>query len=33
LLGWDYRGDIYLKLQRSLQAMRDIARRMALHPG
>jgi sugar phosphate isomerase/epimerase len=32
LLGWDYCGDVYLKLQRSLNAMRGIQQRLAEHP-
>jgi sugar phosphate isomerase/epimerase len=33
VLGWDYGGDIYLKLQRCLTALRDIDRRLGAHPG
>jgi hypothetical protein len=33
VLGWDYGGDVYLKLQRSLDAMRSIQRRLADHPN
>jgi sugar phosphate isomerase/epimerase len=33
VLGWDYGGDIYLKLERCLKAMRDIDRRLETHPG
>ena len=32
VLGWDYGGDIYLKLQRCLTALRDIDRRLDAHP-
>lgn len=32
ILGWDYGGDIYLKLQRSLAAMRAIDQRLQSHP-
>jgi sugar phosphate isomerase/epimerase len=32
ILGWDYGGDVYLKLQRSLAAMRGIDLRLARHP-
>lgn len=32
LLGWDYCGDVYLKLQRSLKAVRGIQQRLADHP-
>lgn len=32
LLGWDYGGDIYLKLQRCLSAMRAIDQRLQAHP-
>jgi len=33
VLGWDYGGDVYLKLQRSLQAMRGIQQRLETHPS
>lgn len=33
VLGWDYGGDIYLKLQRCLSALQDIDRRLDTHPG
>lgn len=32
VLGWDYGGDIYLKLRRSLAAMRAIDQRLESHP-
>lgn len=32
VLGWDYGGDIYLKLQRCLTTLRDIDRRLERHP-
>jgi sugar phosphate isomerase/epimerase len=32
VLGWDYGGDIYLKLQRCLTTLRDIDRRLQAHP-
>jgi sugar phosphate isomerase/epimerase len=31
VLGWDYGGDIYLKLQRCLTTLRDMDRRLANH--
>jgi sugar phosphate isomerase/epimerase len=31
VLGWDYGGDIYLKLQRCLSTLRDIDRRLQAH--
>ena len=31
VLGWDYGGDIYLKLQRSLTTLRDMDRRLESH--
>jgi hypothetical protein len=31
VLGWDYGGDVYLKLERSLRAMHDISRRLERH--
>jgi sugar phosphate isomerase/epimerase len=33
VLGWDYGGDIYLKLERSLRTIREIDRRLAKHPS
>lgn len=33
VLGWDYGGDIYLKLARSLRAIHAIDRRLAKHPA
>lgn len=33
LLGWDYCGDVYLKLERCLTTMRAIDRRLEAHPG
>ena len=33
ILGWDYGGDVYLKLQRCLTAMREIDRRLERHPN
>lgn len=33
LLGWDYGGDIYLKLERCLSAMRDIDKHLQMHPN
>jgi sugar phosphate isomerase/epimerase len=33
VLGWDYGGDIYLKLERCLAALRDIDRRLKQHPA
>ncbi len=33
VLGWDYGGDVYLKLQRSLNAMRGIQQRLTDHPN
>jgi sugar phosphate isomerase/epimerase len=33
VLGWDYGGDIYLKLQRCLATLRDIDRRLERHPS
>lgn len=33
LLGWDYGGDVYLKLKRSIRAMRAIDTRLEAHPG
>lgn len=33
VLGWNYGGDVYLKLQRSLHAMRGIQQRLATHPS
>jgi sugar phosphate isomerase/epimerase len=32
VLGWDYGGDIYLKLQRCLATLRDIDRRLERYP-
>jgi sugar phosphate isomerase/epimerase len=32
VLGWDYGGDIYLKLERCLTTLRDIDRRLEAHP-
>lgn len=32
ILGWDYCGDVYLKLQRCLSAMRSIDQRLQMHP-
>jgi sugar phosphate isomerase/epimerase len=32
VLGWDYGGDIYLKLERCLASLRDIDQRLATHP-
>ncbi len=32
LLGWDYCGDVYLKLQRSLSTFRDMQERLSRHP-
>jgi sugar phosphate isomerase/epimerase len=32
VLGWDYGGDIYLKLERCLATLRDIDRRLQAHP-
>jgi hydroxypyruvate isomerase len=31
VLGWDYGGDIYLKLQRCLATLRDMGRRLESH--
>ncbi|WP_297835428.1 TIM barrel protein [Pseudomonas sp.] len=33
VLGWDYGGDIYLKLERCLVTLRDIDRRLETHPN
>jgi sugar phosphate isomerase/epimerase len=33
VLGWDYGGDIYLKLERCLKTMRGIDRRLEMHRG
>jgi sugar phosphate isomerase/epimerase len=33
VLGWDYGGDIYLKLERCLTTLRDIERRLERHPA
>ncbi|PSJ44699.1 xylose isomerase [Zobellella endophytica] len=33
LLGWDYGGDIYLKLQRSLNTIRAMDQRLQRHPS
>jgi sugar phosphate isomerase/epimerase len=33
VLGWDYGGDIYLKLQRCLATLRDIDQRLEHHPS
>jgi len=33
ILGWDYGGDIYLKLERSLRAVHAIDRRLEKHPS
>lgn len=33
ILGWDYGGDIYLKLERCLRAMRGLEQRLQRHPG
>jgi sugar phosphate isomerase/epimerase len=33
VLGWDYGGDIYLKLQRCLATLREIDQRLARHPS
>ncbi|MDV7212788.1 sugar phosphate isomerase/epimerase family protein [Azotobacter beijerinckii] len=32
LLGWDYCGDVYLKLQRSLATIREMQERLSRHP-
>lgn len=32
VLGWDYGGDIYLKLERCLSTLRDIDQRLERHP-
>jgi sugar phosphate isomerase/epimerase len=32
ILGWDYGGDIYLKLERCLRTMRKLERRLIRHP-
>lgn len=32
LLGWDYCGDVYLKLQRSLATIREMQERLIRHP-
>ena len=33
VLGWDYGGDIYLKLQRCLATLREIDQRLERHPS
>jgi sugar phosphate isomerase/epimerase len=33
VLGWDYGGDVYLKLERSLRAMHNISLRLERHRG
>ncbi len=33
LLGWDYCGDVYIKLQRSLNSFREMQERLENHPG
>ncbi|MBV6823266.1 sugar phosphate isomerase/epimerase [Pseudomonas sp. PD9R] len=33
VLGWDYGGDIYLKLQRCLATLREVDQRLARHPS
>ncbi|WP_197714426.1 hypothetical protein [Altererythrobacter sp. B11] len=33
VLGWDYGGDVYLKLESSLRAMHNISLRLERHRG